>query len=103
MNRTPTRAVSGSDDTKRKREALNLRIHPDERNLIDRAAEVKGKNRTDFILEAAMQAAQAALLDQVMISVDPDAYAEFVARLDQPAKSNDRLRALLNTPAPWDK
>lgn len=103
MNRSQPRATSTGDAVKRKREALNLRIHPDERNLIDRAAEVKGKNRTDFILEAAMLAAEAALLDQVIIAVSPDAYAEFITRLDQPAKSNDRLRALLNTPAPWDK
>jgi uncharacterized protein (DUF1778 family) len=29
-------------------ETLNLRIKPAERDLIDRAAKVKGKNRTDF-------------------------------------------------------
>ena len=34
-----------------KRMALNLRIKPAERALIDRAAKAGGKNRTDFVLE----------------------------------------------------
>jgi uncharacterized protein (DUF1778 family) len=40
-----------------KRLTLNLRIKSEERNLIDRAAQMRGKNRTDFILEAARSAA----------------------------------------------
>jgi uncharacterized protein (DUF1778 family) len=31
---------------------LNIRIEPATRNLIDRAAELLGKTRTDFMLEA---------------------------------------------------
>ena len=34
-----------------KRETLNLRIKPAERDLIDRAAKARGKNRTDFVLD----------------------------------------------------
>ena len=41
-----------------KRESLNIRIKPEERRLIDRAAQLRGKNRTDFILDAARQAAE---------------------------------------------
>lgn len=41
-----------------KRETLNLRIRPAERDLIDRAAKARGKNRTDFVLEAARAAAE---------------------------------------------
>ncbi|TYX09925.1 DUF1778 domain-containing protein, partial [Klebsiella pneumoniae] len=44
-----------------KRETLNLRIKPAERDLIDRAAKARGKNRTDFVLEAARAAAEEAL------------------------------------------
>jgi len=35
-----------------KRQTLNLRIKPEERDLIDRAARASGKNRTEFILDA---------------------------------------------------
>ena len=86
-----------------KRETLNIRIKPEERNLIDRAAKTRGKNRTDFILEAARLAAEDALLDQVIISVSPEAYSEFLARLDMPPKPNERLRKTMQTLAPWER
>jgi uncharacterized protein (DUF1778 family) len=86
-----------------KRETLNIRIRPEERSLIDRAAKVRGKNRTDFVLDAARAAAEEALLDQTIIVASPDAYAAFLARLDMPPEPNDRLRRTMRTKAPWDK
>lgn len=86
-----------------KRDTLNLRIKPEVRGLIDRAAKMRGKNRTDFILDAARQAAEETLLDQALIRVSPGVYAEFVARLDRPAAPNTRLQQTLQTLAPWDE
>ena len=86
-----------------KRETLNLRIRPEERNLIDRAAKARGKNRTDFVLDAARLAAEEALLDQAIISVSPQAYAAFLERLDMSPQPNERLRKTMQTRAPWDK
>ncbi len=86
-----------------KRETLNLRIKAEERSLIDRAAQARGKNRTDFILDAARRAAEEALLDQAILEVSPEAYANFLARLDAPPQPNDRLLQTMRTPAPWDK
>jgi uncharacterized protein (DUF1778 family) len=86
-----------------KRETLNLRIKADERNLIDRAAKLRGKNRTEFVLEAARAAAEDALLEQAVISASPEAYAAFLARLDTPPQSNENLRKTMQTPAPWDR
>ena len=85
-----------------KRETLNIRIKPEERNLIDRAAKARGKNRTDFVLDAARAAAEETLLDQVLIAASPQAYAAFLARLDMPPQSNERLRTTMQTKAPWD-
>lgn len=85
----------------RRRETLNIRIRPEERGLIDRAAKVRGKNRTDFILDAARRAAEDALLDQALLPVSPKAYADFVARLDAPAEPNERLRRTVRAPVPW--
>ena len=47
--------------TTSKREMLNIHVKREERNLIDHAARICGKNRTDFILEAARLAAEEAL------------------------------------------
>jgi len=86
-----------------KRNILNLRIKPEVRSLIDRAAKLQGKNRTDFILDAARNAAEEALLDQALFVVSEEAYAEFVERLDRSPAANPRLKKTMQTPAPWDE
>jgi len=86
---------------KTKRETLNLRIKVEDRSLIDRAAQARGKNRTDFMLDAARQAAEDTLLDRTMLTVSAEAYAEFLARLDAPPRPNERLRKTMQTPSPW--
>ena len=85
----------------RPRETLNIRIRSEDRGLIDRAAAARGTNRTDFILDAASRAAEDALLDQSLISVGPKAYAEFIERLDAPARPNARLRRTMKHSPPW--
>jgi uncharacterized protein (DUF1778 family) len=84
-----------------KRDTLNLRIKPEERNLIDRAAKLRGKNRTDFVLDAARAAAEDAVLDQTIIHTTPEAYAAFLERLDAPPQPNERLRKTMRAKLPW--
>ena len=86
-----------------RRDSLNLRIKPEDREMIDLAARTTGKSRTDFVLDAARDAARNALLDRTDIRVAPEVYAEFVARLDAPATPNARLRKTLQTLPPWDE
>lgn len=86
-----------------KRETLNIRIKPEVRDLIDRAAKSRGKNRTDFILDSARLAAEDTLLDQVIMTVSPQAFEQFQARLDMPPNANDRLRKTMLTTAPWER
>ena len=81
---------------------LNFRIKPTVRNLIDRAAELVGKHRTDFVIEAAERRAEEILADRTVFTVSPEVYAEFLARLDAPPQSNERLRRTMTTKAPWD-
>jgi len=85
-----------------KRETLNIRIQPEVRGLIDRAAELSGRTRTDFVLDAARRAAQETLLDRALFVVSPQAYRQFVARLDAPPRPNKRLRKTIQTPSPWE-
>ena len=85
-----------------RREALNIRIKPQVRELIDRAAELAGKNRTDFVLDAARRAAEDTLLDRTVFAVSPKVYRQFLARLDAPPRPNKRLLKSIQTPAPWE-
>jgi uncharacterized protein (DUF1778 family) len=86
-----------------KRETLNLRIKPEDRELIDRAAVAAGKNRTEFILDASRRAAEETLLDRALLRVDGDAFAAFQARLDAPSLPNERLRKTMQTVPPWEQ
>jgi uncharacterized protein (DUF1778 family) len=85
-----------------RREALNIRIKPQVRELIDRAAQLAGKNRTDFVLDAARRAAEDTLLDRTVLTFDPKAFRQFLARLDAPPRPNKRLLKSMRTPAPWE-
>jgi uncharacterized protein (DUF1778 family) len=54
------------------RETLNFRVKAEDRSLIDRAAQLLGKIRTEFMLESARRAAQDALLDQTLFQGKPE-------------------------------
>lgn len=83
--------------------AINLRALPEQRDLIDHAASVLGKNRSDFMLDAACEHAQAVLLDQVYFALDDDKFQRFVDVLDAPPEANPGLQRLLAVKAPWTK
>ena len=82
--------------------AINLRAMPAQRDLIDHAALVLGKNRSDFMLEAACERAQSVLLDQVFFRLDAEKFEQFIAMLDAPPKPNPGLQRLMAIKAPWD-
>jgi hypothetical protein len=52
--------------------------------------------------EHATEPAGDRFLDNVLLRVDAETYARFLARLDAPPQPNERLRKLLQTKAPWD-
>jgi uncharacterized protein (DUF1778 family) len=81
--------------------AINLRARPEQRDLIDQAAALLGKNRSDFMLEAACERARAVVLDQVFFSLDQDKFQQFTALLDAPAAPNAGLQRLLAVQPPW--
>src|SRR5688572_2690831 len=91
-----SRTTTGRDVT------INLRANRNQRAVIDRAAEKLGKNRSDFMLEAACREAEAVLLDQRYFQLDQKGFNKFIAALDKAPADNPRLRRLLRTKAPWE-
>ena len=83
--------------------AINLRALPEQRDLIDHAANLLGKNRSDFMLEAACERAQSVVLDQVHFALDAGKFQQFVDLLDAPPKPNAGLERLLALRPVWDK
>lgn len=82
--------------------AINLRALPEQRDMIDQAASLLGKNRSDFMLEAACERAQSVLLDQVYFRLDADKFQQFLDMLDAPIQDNPGLERLRAVKAPWD-
>src|SRR5271163_1732021 len=82
---------------------INLRADERKRSLIDRAAERLGKNRSEFMLEAACREATSVLLDQRFFLLDEKAAKRFTAALDKSPGQNRRLRRLLRTKAAWEE
>jgi uncharacterized protein (DUF1778 family) len=79
---------------------VNLRIREDIRAVIDRAARIRGKTRSDFMIDAAYRAAEDALLDQTLVKVDAESYKHYLAVLDQPP-GGEGFERLINAPKPW--
>ncbi len=88
---------------KRRTAVINLRASMEQRSVIDRAAEVLGKSRSDFMLDAANRAAKATLLDQRYFQLGEKEFKKFTEALDQYPTDNPKLRELLNAKAPWEK
>jgi len=82
--------------------SINLRALPEQRDLIDHAAHLLGKNRSDFMLEAACERAKTIVLDQVFFGLDESRFRQFTALLDAPQDANSGLERLMTIKAPWD-
>ena len=81
--------------------AVNLRVRKDIRDLIDHAAKMQGRSRSDFMIDAARRAAEEALLDRTLVQIDRQTYERFLAVLDQPP-GGDGYERLMHASRPWN-
>lgn len=81
---------------------LNLRAKESQRALIDAAAEILHKSRTDFILEMACKAAENVILDRRVFNFNDEQYAEFIDMLDAPVEDEPAINKLLARKPQWD-
>jgi uncharacterized protein (DUF1778 family) len=83
--------------------SINMRLPRQVLHLIDTAAHVLSKTRSDFILESARQHAVDVLLDQRYFVLDDDQFADFVRQLDAKPVANEKLKKLMARKSPWEK
>lgn len=81
---------------------INMRVHSSTRDFIDQAAKSVGKDRSDFMLDAACEKAQEILMDRTELLLDDTQWQAFNNILDNPPEPNEKLLALLATKAPWE-
>lgn len=75
---------------------VNLRMKQEQREIIDKAAEIIGTNRSVFMVDAATRAAQDAVLDQRVFNLNAEQWKEFQEALDRPPQPNERLKKALS-------
>jgi uncharacterized protein (DUF1778 family) len=63
---------------------IHLRAKAQDRELIDRAAELSGANRSQFMLASALKEAKNILLDQTTIQMDAEAFKKVLDWMDAP-------------------
>jgi len=80
---------------------LGLRATPAQEAVLRRAAEAAHKSLTDFILDAAYQAAEQTLLDQRLFVVSGSQYKAILDMLDRPVSDNPGLADLLSRRPVW--
>jgi uncharacterized protein (DUF1778 family) len=84
-----------------KEAAINLRAQPRQRDLIDRAAALTSKSRTDFMLDASCEKAQEVLLDQRLFIVTEEQFDAFERAFDMPLSGNKGFQDLMSDKYSW--
>jgi uncharacterized protein (DUF1778 family) len=87
---------------KRKEHPLSMRLPEADIAIIDRAANLRGRSRTDFVREAAVRAAEDVLMETAPIRMTPTAFKAFMDALAKPAAAVPEMTELLRRKAPWE-
>jgi len=88
---------------KRKDHPLSMRLPDADLAIIDRAAQLRGRSRTDFVRDAAVRAAEDALMEVGLMRMSHDGFVDFMTALSAPAVSVSPMVDVLRRPAPWDQ
>jgi len=86
----------------RKDHPLSMRLPASDIAMIDRAATLRGRSRTDFVREAAVRAAEEAIMDSAPIRMSPAGFRTFLAAIAGPAKPVPEMVALFKRKTVWE-
>ncbi len=86
----------------RKEYPIAMRLPEGDVSMIDRAARLLGRTRTDFVREAAVKAAEDVVMELAPVRMSEEAFAEFMRVLRDPAAPVPELVEVLARPAPWE-
>jgi uncharacterized protein (DUF1778 family) len=78
-----------------------MRLPDDDIAIIDRAAGIRGRSRTDFVREAAVRAAEEVLMETSLVRMSPTGFNAFMRALAEPGAPVPAMVALLKRPGPW--
>ena len=86
----------------RKEHPLSMRMPETDIAIIDRAAALRGRSRTDFVRDAAVRAAEDVLMETAPIRMSPAGFKAFMTTLSGPATPVPDMIELFKRAAPWE-
>lgn len=86
----------------RKEHPISMRLPEADIAMIDRAASLRGRSRTDFVRAAAVRAAEDVVMENRLIRMSPDGFNAFMAAVSGPATPVPEMVELARRPAPWE-
>jgi uncharacterized protein (DUF1778 family) len=95
--------IDKNNTTSSRTSRLGFRATLHQEALIRKAAELCGKNVTQFVLNSACEAAERALIDQRIFFADEKNYQDFLDALERPAQIKPNVQKLMRSKAPWEK
>jgi uncharacterized protein (DUF1778 family) len=87
---------------KRKEYPLSMRLPESDIAIIDRAASLRGRSRTDFVRDAAVRAAEDVLMESSPVRMSAAGFKAFLAALSGPATAVPEMVEVLRRAAPWE-
>ena len=88
--------------SERKDYPLSMRMPEADIAIIDRAAGLRGRSRTDFVREAAVRAAEDVLMENTPIRISPQGFSKFLEALAGPPRPVPEMVQLVRRRAPWE-
>ncbi len=98
-----TKATAMTVSAKRKDHPLSMRLPEGDIAIIDRAADLRGRSRTDFVREAAVRAAEEVLMESTLVRMSAEGFDAFMQAVSAPAAPVPEMVASLRRKAPWEK
>ncbi len=89
--------------TARRDNPLSMRLPKQDIELIDRAAALRSRSRTEFVRESAVRAAEEVLLEATPVRMSPTGFARFEAAITGKPVAVPAMVKLLKRRAPWEK
>lgn len=91
-----------TNTVERKEYPIAMRLPAADVAMIDRAASLRGRSRTEFVRDAAVRAAEEIVMEQGLVRMSPEGFADFMEILSRPATPVPEMVELAKRPAPWE-
>jgi uncharacterized protein (DUF1778 family) len=82
---------------------LSVRVNPDERAILEAAAEQSRTSLSEFVRRKALEAAEADVLNRTIVTIPAKDWDAFEAWIGRPAKTIPALKKLARVPPSWER